>query len=246
MTHTSSLALASVTIIGPGRLGRAIAGSLARSGIPVRGPLHRGEWESTVAQDDVVLLCVPDAEIARVAQRVTADAILGHCAGALTLDALGQHRAFSLHPLLAVTGEGTRFEGAAAAIDGTSDETLAIARALAERLGMTAITVAEQHRVLYHASAVMASNYLVALEETAALLGQRVGLERRHLAKLAESALTNWARDGAASLTGPVARGDNAIVERQREEVGHVYPALLPLWDALTDRTRAIAANLER
>jgi predicted short-subunit dehydrogenase-like oxidoreductase (DUF2520 family) len=85
---------------------------------------------------------------------------------------------------------------------------------------------------------------LVALEETAATLGTRVGLERRHFARLAESALSNWERDGAASLTGPIIRGDEAVVERQRNEIARAFPSLLPFWDALTDRTRTIAADL--
>ena len=244
MTNTSSHAPRSVTIIGAGRLGRALAASFATAEIAVVGPFRRGEWEKTVASNDVLLLCVRDGEIARVARAIDVDAIVGHCAGALTLDALSPHRGFSLHPLLAITGEATRFEGAAAAIAGTDADTLAIARGLTLSLGMTPILIADADRTLYHASAVLASNYLVALEETAATLGARVGLERRHLARLAESALANWVRDGAASLTGPVVRGDEAVADRQRKEIAAAFPTLLPFWDALTDRTRTIAAEL--
>ena len=243
MTNTSSIPLDGVTIIGAGRLGRALAATLTASKTAVRGPLRRGEWEGKISVNEIVLLCVPDGEVARVASAIETDAIVGHCAGALTLDALSPHRGFSLHPLLAITGDHTRFDGAAAAIAATSEETLAIARDLAQRLGMTPIAITDANRTLYHAAAVLASNYLVALEETAATIGGRVGLERRHLATLAESALSNWARDGAASLTGPIVRGDAAVVDRQRKEIAAVFPSLLPLWDALTDRTRTIAAG---
>jgi predicted short-subunit dehydrogenase-like oxidoreductase (DUF2520 family) len=244
MTDTSSLAVASVTIIGAGRLGRALAAALGRTGIAVRGPLRRGEWEGRLSANDVVLLCVPDGEIPKVARAVSADAIVGHCSGALTLESLSPHRGFSLHPLIAVTGEGTRFDGASAAVAGTGEAMVAIARDLARSLGMTPITISDDDRTLYHAAAVLASNYLVALEETAATIGARVGLEPRHLGKLAESALSNWVRDGAGSLTGPIIRGDEAVVERQRNEIARAFPSLLPFWDALTDRTRAIAADL--
>jgi predicted short-subunit dehydrogenase-like oxidoreductase (DUF2520 family) len=246
MTNTSSLAPRGVTIIGAGRLGRALAAALASARIAVVGPLRRGEWEETVAPNDIVLLCVPDGEIARVARAIAVDAIVGHCAGAMTLDALSPHRGFSLHPLLAITGESTRFDGAAAAIAGTDADTLAMARELTLRLGMTPITIADADRTLYHASAVAASNYLVALEETAATLGARVGLERRPRARLAETARENWARDGAASLTGPVVRGDEAVVMRQRDEIARVFPRLVPFWDALTERTRDLAADSRR
>jgi len=244
MTNTSSIPSDSVTIIGAGRLGRALAAALAAGETPVRGPLRRGEWEGGISANEIVLLCVPDGEVARVARAIEADAIVGHCAGAMTLDPLSPHRGFSLHPLLAITGDKTRFDGAAAAIAATGDETLSIARALARSLGMTPIAIADADRTLYHAAAVLASNYLVALEETAATIGARVGLERRHLATLAESALSNWARDGAASLTGPIVRGDAAVVDRQRKEIAVEFPDLLPLWDALTDRTRTIAAGV--
>jgi predicted short-subunit dehydrogenase-like oxidoreductase (DUF2520 family) len=246
MTTTSSATLERVTIIGAGRLGRALAATLATSGIAVRGPLRRGEWEGRLSAGEIVLLCVPDGEIAAIARSVAVDAVLGHCSGALTLEPLSPHRGFSMHPLLAITGDRTRFEGASAAIAGTNGDTLEIARQLAVALRMTPITVSDADRTLYHAAAVLASNYLVALEETAATLGSRVGLDRRHLAKLAESALTNWARDGAASLTGPIVRGDEAVVARQRNEIAVTFPNLLPFWDALTDRTRSIAAELKR
>jgi predicted short-subunit dehydrogenase-like oxidoreductase (DUF2520 family) len=243
MTNAGADALDRVTIVGAGRVGRALADALSNTGAAIRGPLARGQWEQSIDAGDVVLLCVPDSVIAGAAAHVRADAIVGHCSGALPLDVLGSRRAFSMHPLLAIAGPGAHFAGAAAAIAGTDDEVRGIARRLAERLGMTPIEVS--NRSLYHAAAVLASNYLVALEETAALLGADVGLERRHLARLAESALSNWTRDGARSLTGPIMRGDETVVARQRSEVARVHPELLALWDALTARTREIAAEMK-
>jgi predicted short-subunit dehydrogenase-like oxidoreductase (DUF2520 family) len=52
----------------------------------------------------------------------------------------------------------------------------------------------------------------------------------------------NWARDGAAALTGPVARGDEATVARQRAAVAERTPELLNLFDALTEQTRELVA----
>lgn len=53
----------------------------------------------------------------------------------------------------------------------------------------------------------------------------------------------NWASAGARALTGPIARGDEETVARQRAAIGSSAPALLPLWDALTAGTRAVAAR---
>ncbi|HSQ32850.1 MAG TPA: DUF2520 domain-containing protein [Gemmatimonadaceae bacterium] len=243
MTNTPAVALARVTIVGPGRVGRALTEALRLRGVPVRGPLGRDGPLNSFTSDDMVVLCVPDSEIVRVAASIPDGPLVGHCAGALTLDVLSPHEGFSVHPLLAITGEGTRFDGAAAAIAGTSSRALAVAREIASRLGMQPIEIGEADRTLYHSAAVIASNYLVVLEEAAAAVGARVGLERRHLARLAESALANWTRDGARSLTGPVARGDEAVIARQRAALAAGDASLLPLWDALTERARAIAAE---
>jgi predicted short-subunit dehydrogenase-like oxidoreductase (DUF2520 family) len=57
------------------------------------------------------------------------------------------------------------------------------------------------------------------------------------------AAVENWVRLGAAdALTGPVARGDDGTVERQREAVEERAPDLLPLFDAMVEATRELAA----
>jgi predicted short-subunit dehydrogenase-like oxidoreductase (DUF2520 family) len=51
----------------------------------------------------------------------------------------------------------------------------------------------------------------------------------------------NWAQLGARdALTGPIARGDEATVTRQRAAVAERTPDLLPLFDALATATRAL------
>ena len=58
------------------------------------------------------------------------------------------------------------------------------------------------------------------------------------------AAVENWARLGAGgALTGPIARGDEATVARQRAAVAERAPDLLPLFDALADATRALAGR---
>jgi predicted short-subunit dehydrogenase-like oxidoreductase (DUF2520 family) len=60
--------------------------------------------------------------------------------------------------------------------------------------------------------------------------------------RLVQSALDEWATHGAReALTGPIARGDEVTVTRQREGVAREAPELLPLWDALTQATRELA-----
>ena len=63
--------------------------------------------------------------------------------------------------------EPSVLRGAGAAIDGTSERAVDIARALAERLGLRATRVEPEDRVAYHAAAAIAANFLVALEACA-------------------------------------------------------------------------------
>jgi predicted short-subunit dehydrogenase-like oxidoreductase (DUF2520 family) len=222
-------------VVGPGRMGSALAAALRDAGLQVTGPLGRGE--RCPAGADCVLLCVPDAQIGHAAHAVPPGPLVGHVSGATTLAPLAPHEAFSLHPLMTVPAA---FEGAGAAVAGGTDRALSIARALAEALGMTPFEIADSDRAAYHAAAAMASNYLVALEDAAERLLATTGASRELLVPLVRATVENWARDGADALTGPIARGDDETVARQRAAVAERAPELLTLFDALTESTREL------
>jgi predicted short-subunit dehydrogenase-like oxidoreductase (DUF2520 family) len=220
-------------------MGEALAAALAAGGVPVRGPLGRGADGEGAA---LVLLCVPDREIGTAAAAVVVGPLVGHVSASAPLDLLAPHERFSLHPLLSVVGAGASFAGATGAIEGSSPQALAAARALAERLQMRVRVVGSSERALYHAAASAASNFLVTVEGMAERLAERVGLDREALVPLVRAAVENWARAGArAALTGPIIRGDEETVERQRAAVAASAPDLLPLWDALVTGTRDLA-----
>ena len=231
----------SIAIVGAGRLGTALAAGLRAAGLRVSGPLGRG---ADGAGHDAVLLCVPDAEIATAAAFVAPGSLVGHCSGATGLDALGDREAFSLHPLMTVP-DGARpdvLRGAGCAVDGSTPRALATAEALAAALGMHPTRVRDADRAAYHAAASVASNFLVALESAAERLAATAGVERSLLVPLVRAAVENWAERGNAALTGPIARGDEATVARQRVAIAERAPDLLPLFDVLVDATRAVAA----
>ena len=106
----------------------------------------------------------------------------------------------------------------------------------------------DEQRAAYHASASIASNFLVTLQAAAERVAAGAGLEaheaRSLLAPLVAGTVENWARKGPEeALTGPVARGDTATVQRQREAVAETAPELLALFDGLVDATRALAGR---
>ncbi len=230
-----------LALVGRGRLGSALAGALRDGPWELLGPLGRG-YDGTGAE--IVLLCVPDGEIAAAAASVRAGPLLGHCSGATGLQPLSPHEAFSLHPLMTVTAQGASFAGAGAAIAGSTPRALGLAADLAEALGMRAVEVAEPDRTAYHAAASIASNFLITLESAAERVAASAGVDRELLVPLVRATVENWAALGAErALTGPVARGDEATVAAQREAIAQRAGDLVPLFDALVGATRAIARD---
>lgn len=229
-------------IVGRGRLGRALTGALRDAGVPVDGPLGRG---ADCADADVALLCVPDGEIAVAAGAVAPGRLVGHCSGATTLAPLAPHEAFSLHPLMTVPAEGAPpFAGATAAVAGATPRAAAVAAALARALGMTAVAVADGDRAAYHAAASIASNFLVTLQAAAERIAATAGVDRAALVPLVRATVDNWAALGPErALTGPLVRGDEATVARQRAAIAQRAPELTALFDALADATRALAGR---
>jgi predicted short-subunit dehydrogenase-like oxidoreductase (DUF2520 family) len=197
-----------------------------------------------------VLLCVPDAQIEDAAALIEPRRLVGHCSGATGLTVLKGHEAFSMHPLMTVTGARIgpcAFDGAVAAVAGTSPRALAFARRLASVLGMEPIEVSDRDRVAYHAAACIASNFLVTLEAAAERLAGTAGVERRALVPLVRATVENWSELGPArALTGPVARGDHGTVAAHRETVAERAPELLGLFDSLVAATRTLAESRER
>jgi len=223
-----------IAVIGTGRLGSALAAALRPF-----SEVRLGRRGADGAGADVVLLCVPDAEIARAATAVAPGPLVGHCSGITGLDALAPHEALGLHPLMTVTAARPAFTGAGAAVAGSTPHALAVAHALAAALGLRAVEVADADRPAYHAAASVASNFLVTLQAWAEEL---LPGERALLAPLVRAAVDNWAAEGPErALTGPIARGDTATVARQRAAVAARTPERLALWDHLADATRELA-----
>jgi predicted short-subunit dehydrogenase-like oxidoreductase (DUF2520 family) len=211
---SENLTAARVGIVGPGRLGTALAAALRETGVAVDGPAGRGEPPRGC---DAIVLCVPDGEIPAAAAAVAGAApLLGHTSGATPLGALGATAAFGLHPLQTFTEESSglsAFAGAGCAIAGSTGEALAFAAALAEALEMTPFEIDDEGRAAYHAAASVASNFVVTLQAAAERIAAGAGLEpeeaRRLLVPLLRRTVDNHAELGPRdALTGPVARGD--------------------------------------
>jgi predicted short-subunit dehydrogenase-like oxidoreductase (DUF2520 family) len=215
-----------VTVIGRGRVGSAIAGRLA----------ERGAVVGSEGDADVVLLCVPDSAIADVARGLTpGHGWIGHVSGATPLSALAPHtRRFSLHPLQTFTRSRgpEQLDGAFAAVTGETIEAVALARELADLLGLSPFELADDRRALYHAGAAVASNYLVTLYRIAAGLLEEAGAPPEALVPLMQRTIEN-----GFELTGPIARGDWATVTAHIDAIRKARPEMEPVYRTLAEAT---------
>ena len=174
----------------------------------------------------ILILAVPDSTLSDVAYDVAtagpapAGCAAFHLSGALSTDVLAPlHQAGysvgSIHPLQAVADpwlSGDRLMGAAFALAGET-HALNAGRRLVNALGGLPLVIPPTLRPVYHAAAVMASNYVIALLAVAARLLEDASVDSANvlpaLLPLVRGTLDNLEHLGiAAALTGPIPRGD--------------------------------------
>ena len=211
----------SVTVVGLGRVGSAVKARLQERGIAV----------GSDRPAELVLLCVPDAAIREQAAAIRPGPWIAHVSGATSLTALDPHvRRFTLHPLQTFTPRrgAEQFDGAWGAVTADGEEARSRAFWLAERLGLRPFEIADDSRVLYHAAAAIASNYLVTLFRAASRLCEAAGAPPEALVPLMRQTI-----DNGFELTGPIARGDWQTVDAHLEQIRKAAPDLEPMYRAL-------------
>lgn len=214
-----------VNVVGRGRVGAAVAARLQERGVALGA---NGA--------DLVLLCVPDSAIRGVASALPIGPWIAHVSGATPLQALDPHtRRFSVHPLQTFTRArgAEQLDGAWAAVTSESAEASALGFRLAEILNLRPFAIDDGARVLYHAGAVVAGNFLVTLYRSASRLFEAAGAPPEALVPLMRRTIEN-----GFDLTGPIARGDWATVRAHLEAISAEVPELEPMYRELAKVTR--------
>jgi predicted short-subunit dehydrogenase-like oxidoreductase (DUF2520 family) len=214
----------SVNVVGSGRVGSAVTARLAEAGVALR------------PNAQLVLLCVPDSAIAGVAAGLEPGPWVAHVSGATPLAALAPHeRRFSMHPLQTFTrARGPeQLDGAWAAVTAESDEARALGFELALTLGLRPFELDDRARDVYHAGAVIASNYVVTLFRAASQLLEDAGAPPEALVPLMTRTIEN-----GFELTGPIERGDWETVRAHIVALAERRPELLGMYEALAEVTR--------
>jgi predicted short-subunit dehydrogenase-like oxidoreductase (DUF2520 family) len=195
-----------------------------------------------LAHARVALLCVPDKAVPGTAREMARTlgrgAALVHCAGALSLEALGTPRGRplgSFHPLCAVSDPRDSLAGHAVALSTRSRALKIVLRRMAQDLELQVLEVPEARRAAYHAGAVLSAGCVVALLSVAVEALGHAGIPEDEalpaLLPLMRSSLRGVeARGLVRGLTGPVVRGDASVVAAHLAalppELGEVYRLL--------------------
>lgn len=234
----------SVRIIGRGRAGGSLAGALESVGWHVE---MLGRSDDVADAADSVDLCVvatPDGAIADVAAAVVpGDAVVVHMAGSLGLDVLHSHaHCGALHPLLSLAdadrGATLLADRAWFGVASSSDRSGQMVQSIVDALGGRHFVVADEDRASYHAAAAIASNHTTALLGQVARVAETAGVPFEAFVPLIIGSVHNVAALGAkAALTGPVARGDEATLDRHRAALDQ---SELELYEALVAAARKL------
>ncbi|KUJ84297.1 DUF2520 domain-containing protein [Microbulbifer flavimaris] len=159
-----------------------------------------------------------------------------HCSGALDSQVLASCRSATLasaHPVHSFAEPARSLEtlaGTSVAIEGEAAAQAELSAAF-NALDCRTLTIASEHKTLYHAGSVFACNYLTALMDLSLQCFAVAGIDEKEARALLQPIVLQTARNNmelgpAASLTGPIARGDAGTVAKQLEALAQTSPLL--------------------
>ncbi|MFA5629714.1 MAG: DUF2520 domain-containing protein [Dehalococcoidales bacterium] len=265
-----------IGFIGAGALANTLAVALKQKGFKVAAvscygsesakALAKRIGEPCLATDnqgvadsaEVVFIATPDDVIATVAMQIKwhkGQKVI-HCSGADSIDILRPAEEFgaqigAFHPLQTfAAGLGENLKGITFAVE-AQEPLLAQLKELALTLGGNWLELKSEDRVIYHAAAVFAANYMITLTNIAADLWDNIGISREKaieaLLPLIRGTLNNMQEIGITdSLTGPIARGDSGTIEKHIKALGKINSDLKKLYAELGLNTIPIASEKGR
>ena len=247
----------SIAVIGAGNWGGSLMAALKRARLGLDEVVGR-DWRRSRLDARVIWICVPDALIAEVAEKIAARSrrvrgesglrgkVVVHSSGALQASVLepvqrAGARIAAVHPVMSFpTRQIVPLKGV---MFGVEAQEAAVRRelfALVRRLDGTPFAVKAETKALYHAAGILASpllvSTLVAAMETAALAGLDAKTATAWVRALSEATVTNvFTRGPERSFSGPFARGDVATI--------HLHLQALEEHPILADVYRSLARH---
>ncbi|TET17455.1 MAG: DUF2520 domain-containing protein [Dehalococcoidia bacterium] len=259
--------------IGAGTVGTALSVSLSNKGYPVVAVSSRSQTsarnlaraisgclpvssnQAVADAAELVFITTPDDTIAPVVSQIKwhkGQSVI-HCSGADSTDILQPARKLGayvgvFHPLQTFANVGQAIEnmlGSTFALE-AEEPLLKTLKDMATALDGRWIELKASDKVIYHASAVIACNYLVTLVKLAADLWQTFDIPMHQatqaLLPLIRGTIHNIDTAGIPQcLTGPIARGDTGTIRKHLHALQKVAPSLLSTYRELGLQTIPIA-----
>jgi predicted short-subunit dehydrogenase-like oxidoreductase (DUF2520 family) len=259
--------------IGAGTVGTALAARLSQSGYPIVAVASRSQESAQKLSDaigycpvfdsnqaiadnaELIFITTPDDAIAPVVAEINwhpGQSVI-HCSGADSVASLEPARKAgaevgAFHPLqtfASVEQAIDNMPGSTFALE-AEEPLLATLKEMASALGGNWVVLKASDKVLYHASAVIACNYLVTLVKLAGDLWQTFDVSppqaTQALLPLLRGTLHNIETIGIPNcLTGPIARGDIGTINKHLDALTETAPHLLPTYRELGLQTVPIA-----
>lgn len=220
------------------------------SAVTTYAELRQTDIYLIAASDDQIVACC--AALA-ASGKLTGNSIVFHCSGALSSQALTSATeqgaaVASIHPIRSFADPQQvvrHFAGTYCGSEGDA-AALAVLTPAFDAIGALCVGIQRDNKILYHAAAVFASNYLVTLIDVARQAYVEAGLAPDVALRLIEPLLSDSAANAfrlgpAAALTGPIARGDMATVARQYEALQQWNPEVAALYRRFESLTLDLA-----
>jgi len=216
----------------------------------VEGALAAPDLAAVVQACDIILIAVTDDALGSIIAHLgdagdfTDTPLVAHVSGGSGVAPLAPLAArgaitAAVHPAMTFTGdpagEAKRMIGASFAITGANAEASERATELVRLLGGVPVTIAEEHRALYHAALCHGANHLVTLLAGSMQALKAAGVDEPAplLAPLVRAALENSLEQGFDALSGPLLRGDGMTIRRHLDAIDRNCADLAPAYRAM-------------
>lgn len=236
---------------GQCRIGRVVNRTLAssRRAVEFLGDGEPADSLLGLPVADLTLIGVADDAIVGVAERLAgaggSAGLCFHLSGSQPSSALAALRSTgggvaSVHPVKSFADPAraiSDFAGTWCGIEGDA-EAVSLLEPLVMAIGGLPFRIDPDNKTLYHAASVMVCNYLNALMEAGLRCYEQAGIDRQTAMALAmplvSATLGNIREMGPArALTGPIARGDDAVVAEHLKALSEAQPGLVGVYRGL-------------
>lgn len=257
-----------ISIIGAGRIGRALGRRLREQGWKIHSVVTRsqatarravrsigggrgsGDLSPSVLSASVILISVPESAIAAVVNRLLSfgktdlqSKTVFHTSGALSSGVLAQLRPLgaavgSIHPLQTFSGVGIPSLDGRIVVIEGDPAAIRVARAITRALGGQPLLMAAPLKPLYHAAAAISAGHVLALQETAIRIFISLGMKRQEALKAALP-LTRQVLENLEHI-GPRAAWTGPLARADYSVIAMHEGALKPLPIEYLDAYRAV------